>query len=99
MTLEELEEALLALSMDDHEALVERTTGEHRRRMYAAFEAARRPGEIAFHEAHLARHLPAVPWCREFDDVLDGYVVHASDCPNWPKSWLSGPSCISLRKG
>lgn len=96
MTVEELEQELLALGDAVYDALVDRVTRERRRRLYAEFEARHRPLEIAHHQKHLDDHLPAQPYCREFEDGLDGYVVHAEQCPNWPRSWLSSPQCIGM---
>ncbi len=94
MTITELEEALLALPRSSYEELVEKVTQERWRRVCAAAEEARRPLHLAHHQRHLEDHLPEVPWCRDFEDGLDGYTVHATTCTYWPKSFLSGSGCI-----
>lgn len=37
-------------------------------------------------------------YCQEFEDALDGFVVHASACPNFGDSAISGSNCINLRQ-
>lgn len=38
------------------------------------------------------------PFCRVFADGLDGFVVHARECLNWPLSWTDSDRCIDKRR-
>ena len=35
-------------------------------------------------------------YCQEFDDVMDGFVIHASTCPNYQDMAVSDNRCINL---
>lgn len=63
------------------------------------FHAARIERAKAQYERDVAKHGEA-PYCRDFEDLLDGFTLHARECPRWPQSWWgTSGGCIRRPKG
>ena len=97
MTNDELIAILVALPEADYRMVVDESEADRRRAFYAAVAAKRRPTLIAMWEADVAQY-GEKPYCREYEDGLDGFVIHTRNCPRWPDGAVSGSGCINMTR-
>lgn len=49
-------------------------------------------------ERNKAKYAPfEKPYCQDFNDPLDGFTIHAPECPYHGQPWISGYQCIDPR--
>lgn len=62
------------------------------------------PGEVALRDCYanmkarnIERYRPfEKPFCQEFYDIFDGFVIHTEACSRYQDSSVSGTGCIDL---
>ena len=37
-------------------------------------------------------------YCVEYEDCMDGFVIHTASCPRYQDSAMSGTGCVGLRR-
>lgn len=97
MSYESVYAELLDLSNADFDLVVDRATTERRRRFYADMRAKRLPILIAMYDKDIATYGEA-PYCRDYADGMDGFMIHTRECPRWPDGAVSGSDCINFTR-
>lgn len=99
MTLQELEDALTGLSPADRQAVCRRADQRYRAAIYAVHDAE----TVLIYSQSYEERIKVwgeAEYCRDFEDALDGFTLHARACPLWPKSfWGTGSQCIAPPAG
>ena len=97
ITTTDLKYALLALTDIEFTAVVYAAETERRRRFYADIRAKQFPLRLALWEKDVAKYGEA-PYCREYEDGLDGFMIHTRECPHWVDGAVSSSACINFTR-
>lgn len=97
ITTTDLKYALIALTDIEFAAVVHAAETERRRRVYASYAAQRQPYDVSRWN-DLVKQYGEADYCRDYEDALDGFVIHTRKCTHWPKSFISSGECINLTR-